>query len=183
MVAGMLAALALTLPAQGQSPAPSPSPAASETPYAVQRPTAVVVRLEGGFHPVNQWLSYEHDGTARFAGILDYERGRFHARVDFAKVEQILSDAEMCKRHGTIVRPASLGMDMFYYRVSVRCGNAWRMFTAGDAFEPKTVELTRRAVNGLEVLASKLAWQRSDDQAGPPDTGRVYFNDRSLEPR
>ncbi len=97
VVAGAIGALALMLPVGAQSPAPDPSvsPAASTSPYPfiAAKPTAVVVRLEGGYHPVNHWLAYEGDGTARFEGAIDFEHGRFRSRVDFAKVAQLLADA------------------------------------------------------------------------------------------
>jgi hypothetical protein len=175
VAAGAIGVLALGLPGGAQSPSPGPSasPAPSTSPYPLVplKPTAVVVRLAGGFHPVNQWLAYERDGTARFEGTLGFEHGRFRARVDFAKVEQLLADAGMCTRHATLVRPANVAMDTFYYRVSVRCGAAWRMFTSGDAFEPDTVAHTRNVVRELEHIAANLKWERADDTAGPPDAG------------
>lgn len=173
-VAGAAAALALNVPvsADEQTSSPEPPAAASASPAPAPfglkplRPSAVVVRIDGGFHPENRWLWYDADGTARFEGVLAADHGRFRSHVDYKKVEQILTDAGMCTRHATIVRPA--GMDMFTYHVSVRCGNQWRFFTSADAFEPQTVAQTRAAVRGLERLAANLTWEKTNDNVGPP---------------
>jgi hypothetical protein len=170
VAAGALAALALSGPVLADPPNPAESPTAAppvlRPPLAAARPSAVVVRIEGGFHPENRWLWYDRDGTARFEGILASQRGRFRSRVDYAKVERLLADAELCTRDAALVRPA--GMDVFRYRVSVRCGDGWRLFTTYDAFLPTTSAQVRDAVRGLERLASTLAWSPTSETISPP---------------
>ncbi|MEA2719481.1 MAG: hypothetical protein QOJ39_1345 [Candidatus Eremiobacteraeota bacterium] len=158
--AAAFAAVALTGPVLAD-------PVEQARPDAVAaRPTAVVVRIEGGFHPENRWLWYELDGTARFEGMLPGQRGRFRSRVDFAKVERLIADAGLCTRQAPAVRRA--GMDMFTYRVSVRCGDGWRLFTTYDAFEPAGDAHVRDAVRALQHLASTLAWSPSNEDVAPP---------------
>lgn len=137
-----------------QQPAPSASVA---PPNAVPKPTAVIVRIEGGFHPENRWLRYDGDGTALSEGILSERRGLFRSRVDYAKVEKVVADAELCTRDYGLVRPA--GMDVFRFRVSVRCDGTWREFTTYEVSMPRTNEQVHQAARELENLASTLKWK------------------------
>jgi hypothetical protein len=171
--AAAAAALVLSAPALAVAPQAAESPAAAPAPPAAvaPRPTAVVVRIDGGFHPENRWLWYDQDGTARFEGIIATQRGRFRSRVDYAKVERLLTDAELCTRGATLVRPA--GMDMLAYHVSVRCGNGWRIFTTYDVTEPETNAHVRDAVRGLERLAANLPWEFTSEEVRLPDNDMI----------
>ncbi len=59
-IAGAVCVLALARPVF----AGPPDPAIPLDP----RPTAVVVRTDGGYSPSNRWLAYDADGIARFNG-------------------------------------------------------------------------------------------------------------------
>jgi hypothetical protein len=152
-----------------QQPAPSASVA---PPNTVPKPTAVIVRIEGGFHPENRWLRYDGDGTARFEGILSERRGVFRSRIDYAKVEKVVADAELCTRDYPLVRPA--GMDVFKFRVSVRCGAKWREFTTYQVSMPRTNEQVRQAARELEKLASTLKWEPTNETTPDPNLERPF---------
>ena len=158
-------ALALCGPAPAGSAEREAAPGGTPSPPAALRPTAVVVRITGGFNPQNRWLSYERDGTARFEGVLPAGRGRFRSRVDYAKVERLVADAELCTRDAAVVHAA--GMDVFMYRVGVRCGDGWRVFTTFDAFAPAGSTAVREAARALARLASALDWSRTDENVVP----------------
>lgn len=177
--AGALVALALTapvlavVPAAAETQPQAPKPSASVAPPDVAlKPTAVIVRIEGGYHPENRWLWYERDGTARFEGIYSDRRGRFRSHVDYAKVEKVVADSELCTREDTLVRPA--GSDVFKFRVSVRCGEKWRQFVTYEVFMPRHNEQVRGAARELEKLASTLTWEPTDETVQLPDLGRPF---------
>jgi hypothetical protein len=147
-------------------------PAAAKAEPPGGRATSVVVRIVGGFRPMERWLWYEGDGTARFQGELDTQRGYFRTRVDFAKVARIADDAGLCTRHATVMRP--LGMDMFTYIISVRCDREWRTLTTTDMSEPEGDAQSSRAVRSLRRLAQSLAWEPVDENVAPPDRGGLF---------
>jgi len=172
VVAGVVAAFGLGVQALAGAAPPKEWPA-SDRPVpaakaAAPRPTAVVLRIEGGFHPQNRWLWYDLDGTARSVGIVAMEHGRLRSRVDYANVERILAGAELCTRRPTFGRP--VGNDMFYYRLSVRCGDAWRLFTAYDASDRTAEAAVRDAVRDLEHIAANLTWEPTNESIAPPDS-------------
>jgi hypothetical protein len=160
-----VAALAFCRPAGAEAPAATAAP----SPAAAQSPTAVVVRIDGGINFQHRWLWYERDGTALFEGLLPVGRGRFRSRVDYAKVERLVAGAELCTRDAAVVHSA--GMDVFSYRLGVRCGDRWRVFTTFDAFTPAGGTRVLEAARGLSRLASTLDWSRTDDPV-PPDLGQ-----------
>jgi hypothetical protein len=129
----------------------------------------VVVRTEGGLRPDNHSVWFERDGTARFDGVRSGRRGRFSSRVNYAEVERLLADAELCTRPVALVHAA--GMDVFGYRVSVRCGDAWRHFMTYDAFTPPGNTQVRDAARRVNELASTLTWSPTSDDIQPPVPG------------
>jgi|ERR1700733_1008891 len=154
--AGAVAAIALSGPVAAE-PAAEPSAA----------PAEVIVRIDGGIAPEKRWVWYQSDGTARLEGRLDAGHGRFRSRVDFAKVEQLVAEAALCTRRPVKVQPA--GADIFTYRVSVRCAQAWHHFATYDAFVPASDTTVRDTARKLRQLASTLAWTPAGDDVSPPD--------------
>jgi hypothetical protein len=141
-------------------------PAFADQPEPGGKPTAVVVRVTGGFHPENRWLWYDGDGTARFDGIYAQREGQFRSRVDFATVRKILDEAELCSSEPTLVRPAAMDVRQFF--VTVRCGDTWRGYTTFDVAYPLTNDRVRKAARELERVASALSWEPSDEHVAAP---------------
>jgi hypothetical protein len=129
-------------------------------------PTAVVVRVVGGFHPENRWLWYDGDGTVRFEGTYAQREGQFRSRVDFTAVRKILDEAELCSGEPTLVRPAA--SDVSKFLVTVRCGDTWRLYTTFDITYPLTNDRVRKAARELEHLASALSWEPADEHFTQP---------------
>jgi hypothetical protein len=157
------AAIALTAPARADAPQ------ASEAPLPPARPTAVTLWVDGGFSSQNRWLQFRADGDARVAGMFMLESGRYRSRVDYARVERVLTEAGVCTRKGLpLSRPA--GMDMFYYKVLVSCTDGVRYFTsvAGSPVTPDMVAV-HDVIAGLERIGAQLDWEPiAETGAGAP---------------
>jgi hypothetical protein len=175
--AGAVLALALTAPAgadqQPASPAvPQPAaPSVLTTPAISGPPTAAILRIEGGFAPHERWVWFDGDGIARLRGMLfDGGSNRFTSHQDFKAVRTVLDDAHACAPNPGITRPP-IGMDVFHYRVDVRCGKTWRVMRdlARPAADVTDTPDMWKMVHGLEGLAGKLTWSPTDDDVALPN--------------
>jgi hypothetical protein len=169
LAAAGLAALGAVPAAAEQQPAQPPN--LSEPAPVAGPPTAVVLRITGGFSPHDRWIWYDGDGTARLRGmLLEDLRSRFKSHVDFKQVRTVLDDAHACAPHAGVSRPI-IGNDVLYYRVDVRCGATWRVmrdWVRPAAEETQTPDMWK-IVHGLEALAGELTWSPSDDDVALPN--------------
>ena len=180
LAAGAVVALALAAPAGAeQQPASSTAPPAKTVPSVLTSPagppTAAIVRIEGGIVPFDRWLWFDGDGTARLRGMLVDGGGRFKAHADFKSVRKVLDDANACsnKPGAGEAMPPSIGTDMIFYRVDVRCGTRWtelRRFVHADPELPNMSKI----IIGLEAIADKLTWEPSDDNVALPNAVPLF---------
>ena len=176
LVTGAVVALLLAAPAAADQQPGSGSPAA--TPAVLTSPgppTAAIVRIEGGIVPFERWLWFDRDGTARLRGMLIDGRGRFKAHADFQSVRKVLDDANACSnKPGTETPvPPSIGTDMIYYRVEVRCGTTWTVLRRFLHAAPD-LRNTSNIIIGLEAIADKLTWEPTDDDVALPNAMPLF---------
>ncbi len=168
---GAVAALALCATAAAGVLHPADLHEGGPPPASSEHATAVVIRIGGGFHASNRWLWFAGDDTAEYQGLFG-EPGRFHARIDFARVDKVVADARLCTRTVAAGHPA--GSDMFVYHVSLRCGDRWRYLTEyAAAIEPEHDEI-RGAILELEHLAWNATWSHTDDRSQLPDNPPLF---------
>jgi hypothetical protein len=158
------------------APAGAGLPQASDLPVPAARPTAVTLWIDGGYVPLTRWLEFKADGQAQVEGMFGVAEpsGRYRAAVDYAKVERVLTDAGVCTREAPPLTTPP-GMDMFTYKVVVRCADRLRYFStfAGNAAKPETVAV-RDVVAGLQRIGAQLAWERSPETGAAPRSPYVY---------
>jgi hypothetical protein len=183
LTAGAVVALALAAPAGAEQQPASPAVTQSAAPSVLTvpaisgPPTAVVLRIEGGFSPHERWVWFDGDGTARLRGMLiDGGGGRFQSHQDFKAVRTVLDDAQACAPKAAVSRPI-IGNDVFHYRVDVRCGKTWRVMR--DWARPAASEATDtpdmwKIVHGLEALAYRLTWSPTDDDVALPNAYPMF---------
>jgi hypothetical protein len=152
------------------APAGAEAPQASDAASPPARPTAVTMWIDGGFSPHTRRLQFRSDGRAEVEGLFGVEPapGRYRSRVDYARVERLLTDAGVCTREAPPPGHPP-GMDMFSYKVVVQCTDRTRYFTAfaGSPVKPDMVSV-RDVIAGLEKIGAQLAWEPTAETATGP---------------
>ncbi len=137
----------------------------SSTPNGVA--TAVVVRTLGRIGGGDEWFSFQSDGTAYRHGSVDARYGQYQAKIDFAAVARIVTDAQLCSGPSMVLQPADATFpDAVHYSADVRCGGRWRYVQPGGADRARV----DKAIAALRTIADAVSWEQSWPQP-PPDGG------------
>jgi hypothetical protein len=101
------------------------------------------------------------------------EPGTFRAHAEIGRVQQIVDDMGLCKRPDSEFYDAgSIGNDMFYSKLSVRCPHRWRSFRSTDV--SSSGPHVRDAIRAFELLGTNLKWAPTDEHVALPDSGSLY---------